>query len=146
MDKRVTRLKPIFVETVPDLMVEGCLYVSIKYRTVSHLCACGCGKEVNTPLHPTGWSLTYDGEAVGLWPSVGNWSENCQSHYVIEKGEIQWSRRWTREEIEEGRQQRVEEVQRYFRDEKIIEEKVDSGVERSVGLWLRLLAWIGRRG
>ena len=64
--------------------------MSLRYRTVAHLCACGCGVEVNTPLHPTGWAITYDGVNVSLRPSVGNWSEDCGSHYIIDKNRVRW--------------------------------------------------------
>lgn len=145
MRGKITRLKPVFVENVPARLTEGCLYVSIKYRTVTHLCACGCGSEINTPLHPTGWSLTFDGETVSLWPSVGNWSEKCQSHYVIDKGEVQWSRQWTQKEILEGRLQRDEEIQRYFDHEKVVDAKDGAGGEARRSFWSRIRAWFGRR-
>ena len=62
--RRIEKFVPTFVDTVPRHLEGGRLYVSLRYRTVTHLCACGCGVEVNTPLHPTGWTITYDG--VGL--------------------------------------------------------------------------------
>ncbi|MFC8536700.1 DUF6527 family protein [Streptomyces sp. NPDC057249] len=63
--------------------------MSISYRTCGHLCCCGCGNEVITPLSPTQWSLTYDGESASLAPSVGNWALRCQSLYWIRHGENQ---------------------------------------------------------
>ncbi|MFP8962591.1 DUF6527 family protein [Streptomyces nanhaiensis] len=80
------------------------LYVSIPYRTCGHLCCCGCGNEVITPLSPAQWSLTYDGDSVSLAPSIGNWALPCQSHYWIHKGKIQWSRRYTTAEIAKNRE------------------------------------------
>jgi hypothetical protein len=50
------------------------IYISIRFATVGHKCCCGCGREVITPLSPTDWSLTSDGETVSLHPSIGNWS------------------------------------------------------------------------
>ncbi|MCB0460865.1 MAG: hypothetical protein KDC74_12760, partial [Flavobacteriaceae bacterium] len=82
------KLKHQFVEFMPDEIQEGVVYISLKYKSVIHKCACGCGNEVNTPLHPTGWKLLYDGESVSLKPSIGNWSYDCQSHYWITKDEI----------------------------------------------------------
>ena len=106
-------IEPIFVETLPDELEDGRLYISLKYRTIAHKCACGCGTEINTPLHPTGWAITYDGVRVSLWPSIGNWSEKCQSHYWIDKNHICWSRPWTREKILAGRKRRSGEIQEY---------------------------------
>jgi hypothetical protein len=96
-------LRPAFVETFPASMEPGVLYVSLPYRTCGHLCCCGCGNEVITPLSPAQWSLTYDGESVSLAPSVGNWALRCQSHYWIRRGKIHWSRRYSAEEIDENR-------------------------------------------
>jgi hypothetical protein len=101
--KRVHRFEPAFVEEVPHELDLGTLYISIEYATVVHLCACGCGAEVVTPLHPAKWALTYDGEAVSLRPSVGSWGLPCGSHYWIKDSGVRWAERWTPEEIERGR-------------------------------------------
>ncbi|MCY1307587.1 hypothetical protein D9M70_575170 [compost metagenome] len=74
------------------------LYVSMEYGTVVH--SCGCGQEVVTPLTPTDWSLTYNGEAVSLWPSVGSWNLPCQSHYVIKGNKVLQAGAWNRSMIE----------------------------------------------
>lgn len=92
-----------FVEFIPDVLEEGTLYVSMEYATVSHKCCCGCGFEVVTPLSPTDWKLSFDGEAISLHPSIGNWSFKCQSHYWIMEGKVKWARRWSGEEINAGR-------------------------------------------
>jgi hypothetical protein len=83
---RIHRIEPEFVEEIPRTLEPGKLYISIPYTTALHLCCCGCGIEVVTPLHPTRWSLSYDGETISLSPSVGNWNLACQSHYVVRKG------------------------------------------------------------
>lgn len=92
-----------FVEELPVTLEDGILYVSLEYNTVAHLCACGCGSETVTPLERTEWKLTYDGEAISLHPSVGNWSLPCRSHYVVRDGLVHWAGDWTDEEIEAGR-------------------------------------------
>ncbi|MER5385965.1 DUF6527 family protein [Streptomyces sp. NPDC002688] len=97
-------LRPVFVETFPTPMEPATLYVSISYRTCGHLCACGCGHEVITPLSPGKWSLSYDGESVSLAPSIGNWALPCKAHYWIRKGEVHWSRRYSMAEIEDNRE------------------------------------------
>jgi len=92
-----------FVDTVPDQLDEGVLYVALKYRTVLHKCLCGCGHEVATPLGPTDWRLTYDGVSVSLYPSVGNWSLACRSHYWIDRDVVRWAGQWSEEQIAAGR-------------------------------------------
>jgi hypothetical protein len=93
-----------FVEFVPERLDEGVLYVSIEYATAAHKCACGCGNEVFTPLSPTDWSLIFDGDTVSLTPSIGNWSFECQSHYWVERSRIRWAPRWSKEQINQGRE------------------------------------------
>ena len=90
MSPRVTRIRHEFVEFVPERLKEGVLYVSRRYRTASHLCCCGCGLEVVTPLNDAKWRMLERGGAVWLRPSIGNWSFPCQSHYWIEGGRIRW--------------------------------------------------------
>lgn len=92
-----------FVKSFPDKLEEGVLYVSIDYASVAHNCLCGCGNEVITPLSPTDWSLTFNGESVSLTPSIGNWSFPCQSHYWIEDDAVRWAAKWSKEKIEAGR-------------------------------------------
>ena len=99
---RVDCLRHEFVRTVPECLDKGTLYVSLEHATMLHLCACGCGSEVALPLSPTDWRLTYDGDSISVWPSVGSWSLPCRSHYVIDGGRIKWAARWTNEEIEAG--------------------------------------------
>ncbi|MDT8870734.1 DUF6527 family protein [Komagataeibacter rhaeticus] len=88
-----------FVRNIPDQLEPGVLYVSMEYGMVSHSCACGCGEEVTTPLTPTDWHLVYDGDAVTLNPSVGNWNLACRSHYVIRRGQVIEAGPWSEEEV-----------------------------------------------
>jgi hypothetical protein len=92
-----------FVEHIPEKLEEHTVYISIPYATVLHRCCCGCGNEVVTPLSPTDWKLTFDGETISLAPSIGNWSFPCQSHYWIDHNEVRWAPRWTKKEIADGR-------------------------------------------
>lgn len=100
---RIEALTHEFVESAPTKLEEGKLYVSIPFATVLHKCCCGCGNEVVTPLSPTDWRVTFDGETISLHPSMGNWGLQCQSHYWIEQNKVRWAGRWSQEEIEAGR-------------------------------------------
>lgn len=83
-----TTIRHEFVGTVPDRLDDGIIYISLAYATAVHLCCCGCGHEVVTPLHPKQWSVTFNGETVSLSPSIGNWSFDCRSHYWVRDGQI----------------------------------------------------------
>ncbi len=90
------------------------LYITVEYGTAAHLCPCGCGSRVVTPLTPTDWELRFNGKAVSLSPSIGNWSFPCKSHYWIIRNEVRWARRWSDEEIEEGREEDQEAKRKYY--------------------------------
>ena len=92
-------LAPTFVDQVPDQLEEGRLYIAIGLRTMVHRCACGCGREVVTPIGPMRWRFTYDGAAVSVRPSIGNWSLPCRSHYWIDANEVRWAPAWSDEEV-----------------------------------------------
>lgn len=92
-----------FVEEIPNL-TSGTLYVSIEFATAAHLCACGCGIKVVTPLSPDDWSIVYNGAAVGLTPSIGNWSFPCRSHYWIRNGRVVWSTQWSEAKVRANRE------------------------------------------
>lgn len=84
-------------------MAPAAFYISLEYNTCGHLCACGCGTEVVTPLSPALWSFTYDGKDVSVWPSVGNWALPCGAHYVIEGGHVEWARKYAKSEVARNR-------------------------------------------
>lgn len=79
-----------FVEFVPADLAEGVLYISMQYATASHLCPCGCGHRVVTPIGPADWLLTFDG-TVTLSPSIGNGQIDCRSHYFIRSNRVSWA-------------------------------------------------------
>jgi hypothetical protein len=99
------------VHFMPKDLKPGVLYVSEEFGAAAHLCPCGCGTKIRTPLGPTDWSLEVTARGPTLHPSVGNWQQPCQSHYVIYKGEIIWCKKWSREQIAAGR--RLEEEHRH---------------------------------
>ena len=86
----VDAFKPVFVECAPARLEPGLLYISMNYHTVLHLCACGCGEEVVTPLDPGEWQLIFDGKTVSLYPSIGNYRFPCRSHYYIRRNKVIW--------------------------------------------------------
>ena len=88
-----------FVDTLPDKLEDGILYVCVQYATSAHNCFCGCGREVVTPIHPTKWQMTFNGIGVSLYPSIGNWSLACKSHYWLRNGRVSWADTWSDDEI-----------------------------------------------
>jgi hypothetical protein len=111
---RLATLTHEFVDSTPTELEEGTLYVSMRFRTVVHLCACGCKNKVVTPLRPAKWNLIFDGDTVSLSPSIGNWQFPCRSHYWIEKSKVRWAKPWTDDEIAAGRARDGEDVRRYY--------------------------------
>ncbi len=108
-------LRHEFVDYIPDQIEEGTLYVSIPYATAVHKCCCGCGNEVVTPFTPTDWRLTFDGESISLQPSIGNWSFPCKSHYWVRQNRVEWAPKWSRRQIETGRQRDSARKAQYFK-------------------------------
>ena len=99
----ITQLEPCFVDGVPETLEDGRLYISIRFKTTSHLCTCGCGERVVAKLNPNDWNMLYNGRDISLHPSIGNWSFECRSHYFIRKNKIVWAGDMTHEQIEHGR-------------------------------------------
>jgi hypothetical protein len=96
---RLTQIRPEFVSFAPEVLEPGVAYVSMEYATVLHLCCCGCGNQVVTPLSPARWHLSFDGKTISLNHSIGNWSFPCQSHYWIERNAVVWDRPFSQAEI-----------------------------------------------
>jgi hypothetical protein len=100
---KIDRLGHEFVEFIPEQLEDSKLYVSVQYGTVVHRCCCGCRQQVVTPLSPADWKLTFDGESITLYPSIGNWSFACRSHYWIKNGRVSWAGQWSQTQVEAGR-------------------------------------------
>lgn len=140
------RIEHEFVEVMPESFTEGTLYISIPYTTCCHLCFCGCGQQVVTPLSPTDWRLTFDGDTVSLHPSVGSWNLDCQSHYWIRGGRVHWAEKWEQDKIEANRKSARRAKSRYYGDADRAEAghadgagagDLDPGWVRRVWRWLR---------
>ncbi len=104
------------VDFIPERLEEGVLYVSHRYGTAVHKCACGCGEEVVTPLSPADWSVQIAGGTATLHPSIGNWSFTCRSHYFIRRGNVVWAGQMSRRQIASGRAFDQEAREQYFDD------------------------------
>ena len=86
-------LEPRFSKYIPEKkdLEQGVLYISLEYHAVIHLCPCGCGWEVSTPITETGWQFENEDGLVSLSPSIGNFQYPCKSHYFIKKNEVIWA-------------------------------------------------------
>ena len=91
------------VHYMPKELRPGVLYFSEEFGAAAHLCACGCGSKIRTPLGQTEWTIEETDSGPTLHPSVGNWQQACQSHYWIYRGDVMWSNKWTPEQIAAGR-------------------------------------------
>lgn len=118
---RSIRLEHRFVQHIPDRLEPGVLYVSMDYGTAAHTCCCGCGEEVVTPFTPTDWKMTFDGDSVSLWPSVGSWTLSCRSHYVIERGRVFEAGPWSDEKVAQERRRDKAAKVRYFNTSELVE-------------------------
>lgn len=112
----MNKISHIFVKNIPEDLADNTVYVSIDYATAMHKCACGCGSRVVTPISPIGWNLNFDGDTISLYPSIGNWSFPCQSHYWITKDRIKWAPKLTKEQIEKGRAYEEQDAKDYYED------------------------------
>lgn len=84
--KRV-EVTPVYVETMPEVMEQGKVYISLKYKVAIHICLCGtCGSKTVTPLGEKEWTLTDKEGKITLSPSIGNYQMPCKSHYIITNG------------------------------------------------------------
>jgi hypothetical protein len=125
------------VKYMPAALQPGVLYVAEEFGAAAHLCACGCGRKVRTPLSPTEWRLEETPQGPTLHPSVGNWQAPCRSHYVIRRGEICWAGQWTDQQILRGRQDEERRARAHF-DELA---RAREGFFRR--LWRRIRTWFG---
>ena len=148
---RFRRLEYRFCKHIPESLEPGVLYVSMEYATAVHSCCCGCGEEIVTPFTPTDWKMTFDGRAISLWPSVGNWTLPCRSHYVVREGAVIQARPWTDEEIAAERRRDRAAKARYYGTEAKTElcgERSAAGREASGGRswWRQAWNWVSNRG
>jgi hypothetical protein len=102
---KITRFTPRYMDSFPRQLEEGVLYISHKFGMAAHNCACGCGREVMTPLKPTQWKLIVEPKgSLTLHPSIGNWGFPCRSHYWIRGSVVVWSYPMSDAQIQRNRQ------------------------------------------
>lgn len=146
---------PQFVDLMPSQLEDGVLYISEKYSTAIHKCCCGCGQKVVTPLSTAKWQLRRSGDAVTLYPSIGNWNFPCQSHYWIRRNRVEWAGSMTEQQIRRIQERDKRDSQRHIEqvnshkamdtltrakaDQCAGNNKDDSGQYR---LWNRLKNWL----
>lgn len=148
---RHTHLRHEFVTTIPEILEPGVLYISMEYATAVHSCCCGCGVEVVTPFTPTDWKMSFDGETISLWPSIGNWNEPCRSHYIIERSRVVVARPWSNRQIKAEVERDVEAKREFYADrgqdqvvfdQPVSPEASKEEVKPRLGFWQRLLTFI----
>ena len=122
---------------LPIKLEANFLYVSEEFEIAGHLCPCGCGSKVITPLGINEWSLSVIEEKPTLKPSIGNWQLPCQSHYWIRRGEILWSNKWSDEEIEAGRLAEEQQRKEYY-------DELERTVTYQISRWERLKKWFSK--
>lgn len=99
----IKSLTPQFVESSPQKLEPGQLYLAMELATAAHLCACGGGNKVIPPFSPTDWQMSFHRETVSLKPSIVNWSFKCRSHYWVQSGRIEWADDMSQAAINAGR-------------------------------------------
>ena len=123
------------VHYMPKVLTPGILYYSAEFDSAAHICACGCGSKIRTPIGPTEWSIKNTPEGPTLRPSVGNWQKPCKSHYLITNGKIQWASRWSNDQIIQGRSE--EQARRKTYEENIYAQQ--DGLLAKIWNWLKKL-------
>lgn len=86
----IKKIQHKFIETIPLVIEENTLYISIKYKVCIHLCFCWCKEKVITTLTPDSWYLIYNGKTISIKPSIWSFNLKCWSHYYITNNNIIW--------------------------------------------------------
>jgi len=133
----VNSIKLLRVHYMPKELEPGVLYVSDEFGVAGHLCPCGCGNKIITPIGPTDWSFSDIGGKPTLYPSIGNWQIPCRSHYWIREGIIEWSYQWTEEQIKAGKKTEEKRRKSYYN-------KLDHK-RRKQSIISRIVNWLFRK-
>lgn len=144
---KVGAYRVVEVESFPRPLDAGVLYVSERFSAAAHACACGCGREVITPLSPVQWQLIRSRRGASLRPSIGNWNFPCRSHYWITDGRVEWDADMSDQAVKAGRAFNARLRERYFEEENkrelpTVAERPAASHQPKRGLWGRLLDWL----
>lgn len=147
---KFAQLKHQVVDSIPEKLQVGTLYVTMEGDVAGHLCACGCGREVITPLSPTDWSIAINQSGATLDPSIGNWAFPCRSHYFIWDGKVIWASNMSDKAIAQGRQRSKASKQTYYKQlnetgpmpqEHLHQPPMrQTGVQKLIAWWKRLFS------
>lgn len=144
-----TRFQLIEVESFPNPLDAGVIYLSKRFSCAAHACACGCGKEVITPISPVQWRVIHGERGISLRPSIGNWNFPCRSHYWITNGHVEWSTDMSEDDIKAGREYNAALREDYFKAKQAETTpaiKPPSLPSRRRSLFARFIGWLtGRR-
>jgi len=144
---RINHLDHSYVEFIPKDLEEGTVYISTRFKTASHLCCCGCGTKVVTPLNPAQWHLEDHGSSISLLPSIGLGTLPCRSHYWIKGSQVHWCAPMTKRDT-----QRAQRLDRYALQVQTGERKPaaprpgapnrPAAPHPSKPMWARVAAWL----
>jgi len=133
---------PVFVDTIPNHLEDGVLYICERYKTASHKCCCGCGEEVVTPLTPVDWSVHKVEDMVSLKPSIGNWSFGCRSHYYIHNSRVIWAATFPQWKIDIVRKRDKADKKVYIKAINQQKSKTLKIMVRISNLWEAIIHWL----
>lgn len=134
-------IRPEYVTQFPANFEDGVLYISEEFETAGHLCCCGCGERVITPLSPAKWQIRKSGNRVSLSPSVGNWKYACQSHYWISFNEVIEDKKFDSNSIQIVQHRDRRDMDRYIERTNAAAETVRVPKPSFVG---KLLNWLAK--
>ncbi|WP_345973770.1 DUF6527 family protein [Sulfurimonas diazotrophicus] len=120
-----------FVKNIPDVLEDGVLYISMEYKTIIHLCPCGCGREAITPLSPAQWNMRFDGQNVTIKPSIGSWSFPCRSHYSITNSKVVWADEFSDEMINDVKKKDLSSLKQMHQNNSSSNENIRQGTSDS---------------
>lgn len=135
---RIKKVEPIFVELMPpfDEIVGGKLWISMKYRTATMRCPCGCKHLVVISFHPKRWSLCYDGKTITLKGSIWSATSKCGSHYFIINNMIRHAEHIPSTRISEYQELEKNKMSQWRREKQEAVPKI-----LPIRLWERLKKW-----
>lgn len=108
---KINKFKVEFVDKIPSNLEDGILYVCISCNVIIHRCVCGCGERTVTPIDKKyGWIMKYDGQAITLRPSIGNFSIPCRSHYYITDNNVEWLESYQHKNNKKGLFERIKHL------------------------------------